>query len=204
MSRRRSRRRCAGCCRVYARRLQFQPDERPVAAAAARRGRAHGRGDRRADRRALYPARAEGRRCPIRPAPPHSSKTIVETKLARPQPPMSRAPQHPDRHGRPAQRNAVSGWAGRLPACAASQGAGRARGALRQQLHRLAALRAGPRLLHERAAAVAHPRLRQCRRIRLATSRPTRIICAPPATTPACPARCISSARTSCTASRSG
>ena len=28
-----------------------------------------------------------------------------------------------------------------------------------QQLHRLAALRAGPRLLHERPVAVAHPRL---------------------------------------------
>ncbi|OWK22344.1 hypothetical protein AJ88_08605 [Mesorhizobium amorphae CCBAU 01583] len=33
---------------------------------------------------------------------------------------------------------------------------------------------------------------------------PSRIICVPPATTPACPARCISSDRISCTVSRSG
>ena len=40
---------------------EFQSAVRPVAAAAARRGRAHGRGDRRDDRRALHPPRAEGR-----------------------------------------------------------------------------------------------------------------------------------------------
>jgi choline-sulfatase len=44
--------------------------------------------------------------------------------------------------------------------------AGRTLGALRQRLHRLAALRAGAGLLHVGAAAVAHARLRQRRRVR--------------------------------------
>ena len=96
------------------------------------------------------------------------------------------------------------GRAGRLPARAASEGACRALGALRQQLHGLAALRARPRRLHERAIAVAHRGSTTTPPSSLPTSRPMRIICAPPATTPACPARCISSGRTSCTASRSG
>ena len=77
-------------------------------------------------------------------------------------------------------------------------------GAVPEQLHRIAALRAGPRLLHERAVAVAHAASTTTPPNSPRPSRPMRIICAPPATTPACPARCISSGRTSCTVSRSG
>ena len=105
-------------------------------------------------RRALKDGAAQCRRAPIALV-----EDYLETKLAQPKRADEPTPEHPDHHGRPAERNAVSGRPGGLPACAASEGAGRALGALSQQLHRLAALRAGPRLVHERAIAVAHPGL---------------------------------------------
>ena len=55
---------------------------------------------------------------------------------------------------------------------------------LQRQLLREPALRALARRLHVRAAAVAHRRLRQRRRVPLLASRPSRIICAASATAP--------------------
>ena len=67
---------------------------------------------------------------------------------------------------------------GRLPACAEPQGAWPTLGPLRRQLHGLAALRAGARRLHDRAAAFAHAASTTMRPSSPPTSRPSRIICA--------------------------
>jgi AcrR family transcriptional regulator len=111
--------------------------------------------------------------------------------------------QHPDPDGRPAERHAVSRRPGGLAACAQPARAGRTLGALCQRLHRLAALRAGAGELHVRAAALAH-RVYDNAAEFASDIPPMPITCAARAIRPACRARCISSAPTSCTASRSG
>ena len=60
------------------------------------------------------------------------------------------------------------------------RGARRALGALRQCLHRVAALRAGPRGFMSGLLPSADAGLRQRRGVRARTSRPTRITCAAP------------------------
>ena len=117
--------------------------------------------------------------------------------------PLEHAAQHPDPHGRPAQRNPVPRRARRLAARSEPEASRRPFGTVRQQLHRQPALRARARQLHVGAAAASDAGLRQRGRVRLrhpdlrASPAPGGI------RTPACRARCISSGPIRCTASRS-
>ena len=112
--------------------------------------------------------------------------------------------QHPHRHGRPDGAGVPADLRPCAHARAAHAGAGAKRRRVRQRLLREPAVFALARLVHGRAPAVAHPRLRQRGGIRgrHPDLRPSSAACA--AIAPSSPARCISAARTSCTASRSG
>ena len=66
------------------------------------------------------------------------------------------------------------------------------------------AVRARPGVVHDRPAAVPHPRLRQRGGVQLGDPDVRALPAAAPATAPCCPARCTSAGPTSCTASRSG
>ena len=114
------------------------------------------------------------------------------------------APGHPDHHGRPA--GAVGAALPRQPGDAGPGAvrARRVRGGLRRGLHGQPAVRAGPGVVPDRPAALAHRRLRQRGAVPLRDPDLRPPPAAAPATAPCWPARCTSAARTSCTGSRSG